>query len=40
MHYEEGEFLLPPMVCKVVNIHFSEHSACRGIIELEYLKPL
>ncbi len=39
-HNEEGEVLLPPMVCKVVNIRFSEHSACKGIIELEYIRPL
>lgn len=39
-HNEEGEVLLPPMVCKVVDIRFSEHRACKGIIELEYVKPL
>lgn len=39
-HNEEGEVLMPPMVCEVVNIRSSKHSACKGIIELEYIKPL
>lgn len=39
-HNEDGEVLLPPMVCKVSDIRSSEHSACKGIIELEYIKPL
>lgn len=39
-HNEGGEVLLPPMVCKVINIRFAEHPACRGIIELECLKSL
>lgn len=39
-HNEEGEVLLPPMVCRVADIRSSGYSACKGIIELEYLKPL
>lgn len=39
-HNEEGEVLIPPMVCKVSDIQSSEYSTCKGIIELEYIKPL
>ena len=39
-HNEKGEVLLPPMVCKVTDIRFSVHPACRGIIGLEYIKAL
>lgn len=39
-HNEEGEVLLPPMVCKVLDIRSSKHSTCKGIIEIEYLKLL
>lgn len=37
-HNEEGEVLLPPMKCRVVDIRSSEHSTCKGIIELEYIE--
>ena len=39
-HNEEGEVLLPPMVCKVTGIRSCEHPTCQGIIDLEYVKPL
>ncbi|MHB1483712.1 MAG: hypothetical protein ACYCYI_03520 [Saccharofermentanales bacterium] len=39
-HNEEGEVLLPPMKCKVINIHNSSNVRCRGIIELEYIEEL
>lgn len=39
-HNEEGEVLLPPMKCKVNNIHPSGKKRCRGIIELEYIERL
>lgn len=39
-HNEEGEVLLPPMKCKVNNIHESDKKRCRGIIELEYIERL
>ena len=39
-HNEEGEVLLPPMKCKVNNIHASDKKRCRGIIELEYIERL
>lgn len=39
-HNEDGEVLLPPMVCKVVDIRSSELPNCNGIIELEYIRPL
>lgn len=39
-HNEAGEVLLPPMVCKVSGIRSSEYPICKGIIELEYIKPL
>lgn len=39
-HNEDGEVLLPPMKCKVVNIRSFEHSTCKGIIELEYMEAL
>ena len=39
-HNEEGEVLLPPMKCKVSNIHASDNKRCRGIIELEYIESL
>jgi hypothetical protein len=37
---EDGEVLLPPMKCKVINTRNSDNINCRGIIELEYLEKL
>lgn len=37
-HNEEGEVLLPPMICKVAGFRSCEHSTCKGIVELEYIK--
>ncbi len=37
---EDGEFLLPPMKCKVKNILNSDNKNCKGIIELEYIGML
>ena len=39
-HNEEGEVLLPPMKCSVVDIHPSEHAACKGIVELLCLEQI
>lgn len=39
-HNEEGEVLLPPMKCRVNNIHESDKKRCKGIIELEYIERL
>lgn len=39
-HNEDGEILLPPMKCKVISIRDAEAKRCKGIIDLEYIKPL
>ncbi len=39
-HNEEGEVLLPPMMCRVTDIRSCEHLHCEGIVNLEYIKPL
>ncbi len=39
-HNEDGEVLLPPMKCRVLDIRESEDARCKGIIRLEYLEQL
>ncbi len=39
-HNEEGEVLLPPMRCKVIDIAQTEHKNCKGIIKLQYIEQL
>ncbi len=39
-HNEDGEVLLPPMKCKVIDIHPVSDGRCKGIIKLQYIKPL
>lgn len=39
-HNEDGEVLLPPMMCRVTDIRSCEHSNCKGIVSLEYIEPL
>lgn len=39
-HNEEGEVLLPPMQCRVINVRDADIKGCRKIIEVECLKPL
>ena len=39
-HNEEGEVLLPPLMCRVTDIRSCEHLNCKGIVRLEYIKPL
>lgn len=41
-HNEDGEVLLPPMKCKVLEIRggCDDNKRCRGIIQLEYIEPL
>ncbi len=39
-HNEDGEVLLPPMRCKVIDIVQTEHENCKGIIKLQYIEQL
>ena len=39
-HNEDGEVLLPPMMCRVTDIRSCEHSNCKGIVNIEYIQPL
>jgi len=37
---EDGEILLPPMKCKIINTRNNDNENCKGIIEIEYLEIL
>lgn len=39
-HNEDGEVLLPPMRCKVIDICTSKIPKCKGVIKLEYISDL
>lgn len=39
-HNEDGEVLLPPMKCRVIDIGKSTNEKCSGIVKLEYMEPL
>jgi AraC-type DNA-binding domain-containing proteins len=38
--WENGEVILPPIKCKVKDVHDSDNEKCKGIITFEYLERL